>query len=51
MSRQQQQQVCMREEAAAFAAWLKADLHRRYDDPTDLPAELVQLVEKACAEG
>lgn len=40
----------MRDEANAFAAWLKADLHRRYDEPAELPAELVQLVEKACAK-
>jgi hypothetical protein len=38
----------MRDEAKAFAVWLRADLARRFDAPKDLPSELEQLIDKAC---
>ncbi len=41
----------MRDEAKAFAAWVRADLVQRFDAPKDVPAELAQLIEKACPRG
>ncbi len=45
---QPMQEVHMRDEAEAFAVWLRAGLNQRYDVPEDLPVELMQLIDTAC---